>query len=57
MCIILEGAIKEKGVLNVVCDLATAGRTFLCCWCHDGCNVFMKPKSLYYNKWHMGEKA
>jgi hypothetical protein len=57
MCIILESVIKGKPILSLVCDLATAGRTFMYCWCRDGYNVLMKPKSLFYNKWHMGEKA
>lgn len=49
MCVILEGVIKEERILNMVCNLATAGRTFMYCWCHDGYNLWMKPKSLYYH--------
>jgi len=47
--IILESVIKGKPILNLVCDLATAGRALMYCRYHDGYNVFRKPKSLYYN--------
>jgi len=36
MCVILECVIKEKAILNLVCDLSTAGRTLMNCRCHDG---------------------
>jgi len=57
MCVILEGVIKEKRILNLVCDLAAVDRNFMYSLCHEVYNVFMKPKSLYCNKSNMGEKA
>jgi hypothetical protein len=52
-----KGVIKEKRILNLVCDLAAVGRNFMYCLCHELYKVFIKPRSLYYNKCHMGENV